>query len=321
VQDEGSALLQTVGGFDLSGIRKRPQLAAQPGASPAPSPAAVPAPSKPDNTSTSLREAIASGSKEAVEHALSAGPLPPQDLEAAIELLAWDEVAPAAIQSLKRVARREIGIFVRHLLDSTEDFAIRRRLVTVIAAARTVESFNALFDAMADRRFEVRYRSARALSYLAGEIPGLRVDRERVFGVMMREMAVERSLWETRQLIDQPDDESSPVEAEVLRGRTNRSLEHLFTLLTLALPPETVRLAFHGLHTGDRYLRGTALEYLETVLPDPVWTRLRPFIEDDDARGTPPARSSQEAMRELLASQNSIVIALEEVRRRQGRDH
>jgi HEAT repeat protein len=305
-----------VGGFDLSGIRKRPQLAAQLGASPAPSRAQ--APSKRDDTSTSLRAAIASGSKEAVEHALSDGPLAPQDLETAIELLAWDEVAPAAIQSLKRVARREIGIFVRHLLDSTEDFAIRRRLVTVIAAARTVESFNALFDAMADRRFEVRYRSARALSYLAGEIPGLHVDRERVFEVMMREMAVERSLWETRQLIDQPDDESSPVEAEVVRGRTNRSLEHLFTLLTLALPRETVRLAFHGLHTEDRYLRGTALEYLETVLPDTVWARLRPFLEDGDGRATRPGRSSQEAMRELLASRNSISIALEEVRRRQG---
>jgi hypothetical protein len=316
VQDEGSALLQTVGGFDLSGIRNRPQLPAQPGSSPAPS--SAPTPSKSDIASTSLRQAIASRSKEAVENALSTRPLAAQDVEAAIELLAWDDVAPAAIQSLKRAAARDIHIFVRHLLDSWEDFAIRRRLVTVVAAARTVESFNALFDAMSDRRFEVRYRSARALSYLAGEIPGLHIDRERVFEVMLREMAVERSLWETRQLIDQPDDDASPIEAEVLRGRTNRSLEHLFTLLTLALPPETVRLAFHGLHTGDRYLRGTALEYLETVLPEPVWAKLRPFIEDDDARATRPARSSKEAMRELLASQNSIVIALEEVRRRQG---
>jgi hypothetical protein len=185
-----------------------------------------------------------------------------------------------------------------------------------VAASRTVPAFEALFEAMRDRRFEVRYRAARALSFLAGEIPGLSVDRDRVFEVMMREMAVERGLWETRQLIDQPDDESSPMEAEVLRGRTNRSLEHLFTLLSLALPRETVRLAFHGLHTGDRYLRNTALEYLETVLPESVWTRLRPFLEDGDAAGTRPTRSSQEAMRELLASQNSIVVALAEIRRR-----
>lgn len=313
VQDEGSALLQTVGGFDLSGIRKRPQLASPPSSSAAPPLLTA------DTASPSLREAIASGTGDAVQHALSAGPLATQDLEAAIELLAWDEVAPAAIQSLRTVARRDLGIFARHLLDSTEDFAIRRRLVTVVAAARTGPAFNALFDAMADRRFEVRYRSARALSYLAGEISGLQIDRERVFEVMMREMAVERSLWETRQLIDQPDDESSPMEAEVLRGRTSRSLEHLFTLLTLALPRDTVRLAFHGLHTDDRYLRGTALEYLETVLPEAVWAKLRPFLEEGDGRVTRPARSSQEAMRELLASRNSIVIALEEVRRRQER--
>lgn len=316
VQDEGSALLQTVGGFDLSGIRKRPQFSG-PLAPPAASHAG-PAPPA-DTGSTSLRGAIATRNKDAVEHALAAGPVAPDDLEPAIELLAWDEVAPAAIQSLRKVARRDTPIFVRHLLDSTEDFAIRRRLVTVVAAARTVEAFDALFDAMADRRFEVRYRSARALSYLAGEITNLQIDRERVFEVMMREMAVERGLWETRQLIDQPDDESSPIEAEVLRGRTNRSLEHLFTLLTLALPRETVRIAFHGLHTGDRYLRGTALEYLETVLPEPVWARLRPFLEEGDARTARPARSSQEAMRELLASQNSIVLALDEVRRRQER--
>jgi ATP:ADP antiporter, AAA family len=315
LQDEGSALLQTVGGFDLSGIRNRPQFTAHLTSPPASSAPAAPSPAAP----TSLRAAIASGSKDAVQHLLSTGPLSSQDVEAAIELLAWDEVAPAAIQSLKKVARRELGIFVRHLLDSTEDFAIRRRLVTVVAAARNLEAFNALFDAMADRRFEVRYRSARGLSYLAGEIPGLQIDRERVFEVMMREMAVERGLWETRQLIDQPDDESSPIEAEVLRGRTSRSLEHLFTLLTLALPRETVRLAFHGLHTDDRHLSGTAIEYLETVLPEVVWAKLRPFLEEDERQAKRPARSSQEAMRELLASQNSIVIALEEVRRRQER--
>ncbi len=315
VQDEGSALLQTVGGFDLSGIRKRPQLVPHVAPSSAFSAAPAPAP-RAASGSTSLRQAIESGSKDAIQHALSAGSIAPADVEPAIELLAWDEMAPAAIQSLRAVARRELRLFVRHLLDSTEDFAIRRRLVTVVAASRTAEAFDALFDAMADRRFEVRYRSARALSYLAGEIPGLQIDRERVFQVMMREMAVERGLWETRQLIDQPDDESSPIEAEVLRGRTSRSLEHLFTLLTLALPRETVRLAFHGLHTEDRYLRGTALEYLETVLPEAVWAKLRPFLEEE---GPAPrsVRTSQEAMRELLASQNSIVIALEEVRRRQ----
>ena len=268
LQDEGSALLQTVGGFDLSGIRRRAELGSHAALADA---APLPAPPSTEPAPSTLRQAIASGSREEIRQALLKGTPGGDQIEAVIELLAWDEVAPDAIKALRVVARRDIEIFVRHLLDPQEDFAIRRRLVSIVAASRTVGAFEALFEAMRDRRFEVRYRSARALSFLAGEIPGLQVDRERVFEVVLREMAVERGLWETRQLIDQPDDESSPMEAEVLRGRTNRSLEHLFTLLSLALPRETVRLAFHGLHTGDRYLRGTALEYLETVLPEAVW--------------------------------------------------
>ena len=312
LQDEGSALLQTVGGFDLSGIRRRPDFSAHDVAE---RPSAKPAAD--ETPASSLRRALASGDRKEIHRAISAELVASEDIEAAIELLAWDEIAPDAIKALKTVARKEPDLFIRHLLDPDEDFAIRRRLVSVVAASRTRVAFDALFEAMRDRRFEVRYRSARALSYLASEVPGLQIDRDRVFGVILQEMAVERGLWETRQLIDQPDDESSPIEAEILRGRTNRSLEHLFNLLTLALPRETVRLAYHGLHTGDRYLRGTALEYLETVLPEPVWAKLWPFLDEGTARSTRPARSSQEAMQELLGSQNSIVLALAEIRRQE----
>jgi hypothetical protein len=316
LHDEGSALLQTVGGFDLSGIRQRPAFATTSVPTPQPT---TPGSRGTESDASPLRRAIAAGNREEINRVLTAAPLTPDDIAPTIELLAWDEVAPNAISALRKVAPTETALFVRQLLDPDEDFAIRRRLVSVLAASRSVEAFDGLFAAMRDRRFEVRYRSARALSYLAREIPGLQVDRERVFEVMMREMAVERGLWETRQLIDQPDDDSSPMEAEVLRGRTNRSLEHLFTLLSLALPPETVRLAFHSLHTGDPYLRGTALEYLETVLPEAVWTRLWPFLDQGETRVSRPPISSEKAQQELLASQNSIVLALAAVRRRQER--
>ena len=223
------------------------------------------------------------------------------------------------VDGMTELARVE-GLGLRVVVHTpAEDFAIRRRLVTVLAASRSADAFEGLFDAMGDRRFEVRYRAARALSYLAGEIPGLRIDRDRVFEVVFREMAVERGIWETRQLIDLPDDDTSPMEAEVLRGRTSRSLEHLFTLLSLVLPPVTVRLAFHSLHTGDRHLRGTALEYLETVLPETVWQKLWPFLSEEEAQPARPGLSSGQAMQELLASQESIVLALAEIRRREER--
>jgi AAA family ATP:ADP antiporter len=311
IRDDVAALLQTVGGFDLSGIRSRPsQLTGERSALPAehPSPAGV-------SHYSPLRRAVSTGDPEVIRQALEAAPLTADLIEPAIELLAWDRVAPHAIQALQAAARPHTALLIRHLLDSEEDFAIRRRLVSVLADFPTIEAFNGLFDAMRDRRFEVRFRAARGLSHLAGEIPHLQVDRERVFGVVLREMAVERGLWESRQLIDLPDDESSPMEAEVLRDRASRSLEHLFTLLSLVFPRETLRLAFHGLHTDDPYLRGTALEYLETVLPESIWERLWPFLNAGEEYTPRRGRGSGQAVQELLASRDSIMLALGEARR------
>jgi len=105
------------------------------------------------------------------------------------------------------------------------------------------------------------------------------------------------------------------MEADLLRDRANRSLEHLFTLLSLILPRRTLRLAFHALHTDDPQLRGTALEYLETVLPEPIRVRLWALLETGEgqprARGTP-----DQALRDLLASRETIGLALAEARRR-----
>jgi hypothetical protein len=311
IEDDAAALLQTVGGFNLTGIRTVTGV---------PIHAATVSPSSPGNTATEssdtmLRKAVAAGDAEQTRRILRDGTLTPAGIEGVIELLAWDRVAPDAIAALRRAAYTQTPLLVRHLLDPEQDFAIRRRLVNVLAECHTVEAFEGLFSAMRDRRFEVRFRAARALSHLAGEIPGLTVDRERVFSAVLREMRVERGLWESRQLIDLPDDESSPMEAEVLRERANRSLEHLFTLLSLVFPRETLRIAFHGLHTHDPYLRGTALEYLETVLPDQIWRRLLPFLNEGGDYVPRRGRGSGQAVDDLLASRESILLALGQARR------
>ena len=310
MQDDAGALLQTVGAFDLSGIRTRVFGVLSPEST-----AERSAPAAPSRTETLLDRAIRTGNAREVRDALAAHPLNYDQVETVIQLLAWNDAAPDAIRALSDVAGSNTRVLLRHLLDPEEDFAIRRRLINALAACRTVEVFNGVFDALQDRRFEVRYRAGRALIPMAEDIPGLRVDRERVFGLVQSEMAVDRGIWETRQLIDLPDDEASPMEAELLRDRANRSLEHLFTLLSLILPRQTLRLAFHALHTDDPQLRGTALEYLETVLPESIRGRLWALLETGDlqprARGTP-----DQAVRDLLASRETIGLALAEARRR-----
>jgi hypothetical protein len=55
----------------------------------------------------------------------------------------------------------------------------------------------------------------------------------------------------------------------------------VFTLLGLVLPSEPLRVAFRGLHSDDRRLRGTALEYLDSVLPRDIRDCLWRFLENE----------------------------------------
>jgi hypothetical protein len=309
IHDDAAALLQTVGAFDLSGIQPRLAVSMN-----LPYTAALPdTATKSASSARPLTRAMHDGRADEVRDALARNPLSEDQIDTAIDLLAWDAVAPQVIRSLAAVAEANTPALLEHLLDPEEDFAIRRRLVNVLATCRNPEAFEGLFRALGDRRFEVRYRVGRALSRLAGEIPGVQIDREGVLGVIQREIGVGRSVWENRRLIDALDEDASPMETELLRDRADRSLEHLFNLLSLILPRGTLRLAFHSLHTGDRYLRGTALEYLETVLPEPIWLTLQPLLEPGELQPRP-RRNSDQVLKELLASQESIAMALKRER-------
>ena len=96
-----------------------------------------------------------------------------------------------------------------------------------------------------------------------------------MFAFVNREVAVSKQVWENRRLLDASDeyDDGSFLE-ELVRARASQNLAHVFTLLALVLPTEPLRIAFRALHTDDQALWGTALEYLENVLPHEVRDRL-----------------------------------------------
>ena len=129
-------------------------------------------------------------------------------------------------------------------------------------------------------------------------------------------MAVGRSVWESHRLLDRVDtpDGQSFVD-EFVRGRASQGLAHVFTLLSLVLPAEPLQIAYQGLHTADEHLRGTALEYLEGVLPPVIRERLWPFLEDSRAHHRS-ARPRDEILEDLLRSHPSILLNLEELKRR-----
>jgi hypothetical protein len=233
-------------------------------------------------------------------------------------LLAWDEICEEAIHALRGSADQTTGQLVDLLLDPNQEDAIRRRIPRVLGEASSQRAFDGLVAGLNDKRFEVRYQCGRALSRVRKGNPAVRIDPRAVFGAVLREVKVGRPVWRSRRLLDERLDSEEPSFVdEVVRMRSDRSLEHVFTLLALTLPQEALRIAYRGLHTDDPNLRGTALEYLESVLPAEIREGLWPFLDDQRPKERR-ARASADSLDELLRSQESIQINLAALRERSG---
>jgi hypothetical protein len=229
-----------------------------------------------------------------------------------IPLLAWDAVAEHAIFALQKVAEEHVGEFVDALMDPNQDYSVRRRLARVFSVCVSQRAVDGAMVALDDLRFGVRCQAARSLAAIVEKNPRIQIDNEKVLEVVLREVAVGRPVWEGRRMLDGFSTQS-PLDTFV-RDRAGESLAHVFTLLSLVLPREPLQLAFRGLQTDDQHLRGTALEYLDSVLPTPIRQRLWPFLEHRPSRLA--ARPREEVIAALLQSNKSIMLNLEELRRR-----
>jgi ATP:ADP antiporter, AAA family len=234
-----------------------------------------------------------------------------------IPLLAWDPVAEDAVRALRKVAEERIGELVDALLDPNQPFASRRRLARVFSVCVSQRAVDGVMLGLEDLRFEVRFQCGRSLAAITEKNPKVRIDKERVFDVVRREVAVGRPVWESHRLLDTIEADSRSFVDEFLKDRAGQSLAHVFTLLSLVLPTAPLQIAYRGLHTDDPGLRGTALEYLEGVLPPDIRDRLWPFLSDRP-RKPQDGRARDEILADLLRSNESIMLNLEELRRRTG---
>jgi ATP:ADP antiporter, AAA family len=193
-----------------------------------------------------------------------------------IALLASDTLADPALFALRKVAEERVGELTDSLLDGNLDDTVRCRLARVFAVCVSQRAADGLVLGLDDARFDVRFQSARSLAAILEKNPVVQVDPGRIYALVLREVAVGRPVWDSRRLLDgfiSP----SPLD-EFVRDRAGQSLAHVFTLLSLVLPREPLQIAFHSLHSDDRQLRGTALEYLEGVLPTQIRHALWPFL-------------------------------------------
>jgi hypothetical protein len=211
---------------------------------------------------------LRSGSRERIEAMLAREtPLDPALIPHVLKLLEADELAEVATAALQRGFERGVGQLVDALLDAEVPIVVRRRVARALRTSTAQRALDGLVDALSDERFEVRYESGRSMVEMLERNPSLTVSRKRMLAAVQREIALDRAAWDTRGHASSP--------------QMRQSLDHVFTLLSFVHGDELVRVASRALGTRDRELRGTALEYLETVLPETTRAELWPYVAVD----------------------------------------
>ncbi|HWX23579.1 MAG TPA: Npt1/Npt2 family nucleotide transporter, partial [Vicinamibacteria bacterium] len=209
-------------------------------------------------------------------------PFDPRLAPYVIPLLARDDVFAAAVAVLRGVALSCTGQLVDALLDPTLDPVVRRRVPRVLKAAPTQRAVDGLLLGLDEQRFEIRYRCAEALVWLHGQNPGLEMPREQILAAALRDLKI------------------------VPPG--GRGLDHVFSILSLTFEREPLVTALRALRAGDEDLRGTALEYLDNVLPEPIRVGLWPLVGSPE-RVAPSGRSTEQIRDDLLRSTRSRTLA------------
>ena len=189
-----------------------------------------------------------------------------------VPLLANDETAGHAQRALRAVSIRATGQLIDAMIDGRRPAVLRRRLAPVLSAAATQRAADGLVLGLGDEVLEVRARCARSLARLRGDFPGAALPRDALLAHALRELG-------------RPDS-------------GGHGLRHVFVLLGLAGDAEAMKIASHAVFSDAPGVRGTALEYLDNVVPDPVRAPLMRRLGVDQPRhGTARAETRDELLK------------------------
>ena len=157
--------------------------------------------------------------------------------------LGVDTLAKPAVLALRGMGDAIAGLLSDVMLSSTAPLALRRRVPHVLRTERTEAAAQALIRALSADVLEVRYRAALALQEVVRGAGALRPEGKQVHALVLDEIG------------------KGPLSAA--------SVDHVFALLALSTRG-ALDLARRGLLGDDRKLRGTALEYLQSLLHESV---------------------------------------------------
>jgi hypothetical protein len=206
-------------------------------------PSALPAQREPVEQLVSSLRTLLGTDVEAIRGLLSGAPLDPRLAGFVIPHLGQPALAKPAVEALRAMGPPAFGVLTEAMHSTSLPAVIRRRIPHVLRSARGERVVRSLFGALSCEAIEVRYRAALALSEVIHDDRALLPEAD-VYALVLKEVA------------------QGPLE--------RASIDHIFALLALALKRGPLELARQGVLSEDRKLRGTALEYLESLLPETV---------------------------------------------------
>lgn len=272
----------------------------------APEPAAGPSADAVLETVAELRSA----QPEAVRQALRrAEAVEPPLIGHLIPLLARQDVFLDVLRVLRRASVRATGQLLDALLDPGQDPVVRRRIPRVLRGSVTQRAVDGLLLGLSDPEFEVRRQCALTLVRLTGREPALQVPRPDVFAAVSRELAAARDDWSHAA---EPAGLEEDSTSDQTRTPAERGLAHVFILLALAVEREPLEIAYWALRGEDAGLRGTALEYLDNVLPEELRRALWPHL---GARPLRTVRPRQEVVQDLLSASQTSGFSREQLQK------
>jgi len=274
-------IAESLAGFDRAGVQKALGAGAE---------AAGAAPPPADPVVAAIAD-LRSGDLSRLRAALRALPRDPLLVGALVPLLGRRDVLRQVVAALESFGARASAQLVDALLDSDTPDPVRRRVPAVLRSCASPVARDGLVAGLRLPGFELRVRCGRALLALTEHHPELVVPREAALAA---------------------------VESAIAEGGDPALLrEHLVNLLTLGLERGPASIAGRALDTDDAHLRGTALEYYETMLPPALFAALEPRLTAAKAavRAAAKPRSAGELREELVKAGATMTLSLEEVRR------
>jgi hypothetical protein len=193
--------------------------------------------------------------------------------------LANEQLAKATLTALRAMGPDVVGLLADVMLSTSQPLAVRRRVPHVLRALRGARVVSALTRALAADALEVRYRAALALREVTHGERDVAPDAKEIFALALKEV------------------ERGPLSRE--------ASDHVFALLALCITRGSLELVRQGLKADDRKLRGTALEYLESLLPEAVRGPLVQALAQQPEPRQGELRSETQLLDELKRSINA----------------